>query len=116
LDRLCHVSPEEGCNEDELKRALLANNVQVDEWFSVDRKKSVSWLARHCAQVGPAIICVDSWEHWCTVLSVAANHRWVVFDPSRNHGVEIHDDQSLLARWECEDGIYGVGIGSAPQR
>lgn len=111
IARLCHVTPEAGTNETEMKRALLANGVAPDEWHATEVIDSIAWLGQHLAERGPVVICVDDDEHWCTVIGQCAG-RFVVFDPSRNTGVEVHTPTSLAKRWVNSDGVYyGIGIG-----
>lgn len=110
VNRLCYVSPAAGCDEVEMKRALLANGVGVDEWHDADLNQSALWL-RHCIANGmPTILCVDNDEHWVTVLGMCGES-FIVFDPARNTGVEVHDLVSLGARWINGDGVYyGIGV------
>jgi ABC-type bacteriocin/lantibiotic exporter with double-glycine peptidase domain len=70
----------------------------------------VWWLDNHLVESGPAILCVDDDEHWVTAIGVC-QERFVVFDPARNTGVEIHDMHSLARRWVNSDGVYyALGI------
>jgi ABC-type bacteriocin/lantibiotic exporter with double-glycine peptidase domain len=115
IARLCDVSPEAGCNETELKRALLANGVQVDEWKAIkdheaDDDASEDWLWSHIANRGPAILCVDDDDHWVTVIGTCG-FNYIVFDPSRNQGIEVHTPESLADRWMSSDfEYYGIGV------
>jgi len=111
VERLCHVSPEAGTDEVEMKRALLANGMAVDEWSSKDLDDTIDWLTRHLASAGPAVLCVDDWEHWVTAIGLCGD-AIVLYDPSRNHGVEVHTAQSLAHRWASEGIYYGIGLSS----
>ncbi len=117
--RLCHVTPSAGTDETEMKRALLANQVNIDEYtYSLPyhaggtsnlEQKPTAWLWNQLNNYGPAILCVDNDEHWVTAIGVC-NFNWIVFDPSRDTGVEIHTDESLKDRWVNSDGVfYGLG-------
>jgi hypothetical protein len=103
-----------------MKRALLANGVDVDEWHHQDAgdkgaTSSMLWLQRHLLEHGPAILVVDESEHWITVLGSVAQTTFIAFDPSRNHGVEVHSWDSLVDRWrDPEDGFYGLGVVLRP--
>lgn len=110
IAKLCHVTAADGTNETEMKRALLANGCGVDEWHESNATESAYWV-RHGLSVGwPAILCADSDEHWVTVIGVCGE-RFLVFDPSRNSGIEVHSAESLAARWVNADGIYyGLGV------
>lgn len=110
IAKLCHVTPSAGTNETEMKRALLANGVGVDEWHTASDAGAQTWLRDHLLQHGPVILVVDQSDHWVTVIGFC-NDRFVVFDPSRNSGIEVHDGDSLFARWkDDEDGYYGIGV------
>lgn len=105
IAKLCDVTPAAGTDETEMKRALLANGVQIDEWHSANRVASYCWL-RDCLNFGwPVILCVDLDDHWLTAIGLCGQ-RFVLFDPSRNTGVEVHDASSLASRWKNEDDIY----------
>lgn len=109
IARLCHVTPEAGTNETEMKRALLANGVDIDECCYTDPEVALDWLSGHLTR-GPMILCVDNDEHWVTAIGLCSN-RFIVFDPSRNTGIEVHDATSLAARWVNSDGVYyGIGV------
>jgi ABC-type bacteriocin/lantibiotic exporter with double-glycine peptidase domain len=110
IAKLCDVNEAAGTDETEMKRALLANGVGVDEWHRDDAFASESWVLRHIVYRGPTILCVDNDEHWVTVIGVCAG-QFTVFDPSRNTGIEIHSAESLTERWVNSDGIYyGIGV------
>lgn len=108
--RLCHVSPAAGTNETEMKRALLANGAQVDEHTTTDNAAALSWASNHLVDNGPVILCVDDDEHWVTLIGTCGS-RFIMFDPSRNVGIEVHDWFTLPTRWVNSDGeFYGLGI------
>lgn len=109
IARLCDVNPEAGCNEIEMKRALLANGIGIDEWQYRSESSSEDWLWDHINNRGPVILCVDDDDHWVAVIG-GCNWSWLVFDPSRNQGVEVHDWSSLAQRWRNSEGIY-YGLG-----
>lgn len=110
IAKLCDVTPEAGTDETEMKRAILANGLGVDEWHDRDPAQSELWV-RHCVANGwPPILCVDMDEHWCTIIGLCGE-KYLLFDPSRNTGVEVHTVSSLLERWINSDGIYyGLGV------
>jgi ABC-type bacteriocin/lantibiotic exporter with double-glycine peptidase domain len=111
IQRLCHVSPEAGTDEVEMKRALLANGCDVDEWHDEYFDDNSVWWVRDSVTAGnPVILCVDQSEHWVTVIGICGD-RFVLFDPSRNAGIEVHSADTLAERWaDDEDGYYGLAI------
>jgi hypothetical protein len=53
---------------------------------------------------------VDASEHWVTVIGLCGK-RFVLFDPSRNAGIEVHSADTLAERWkDDEDGYYGLAV------
>jgi ABC-type bacteriocin/lantibiotic exporter with double-glycine peptidase domain len=111
IAKLCDVNAEHGTDETEMKRALLANLMTVDEWHGTDEAEAMYWLMTSLTPYGaPVILCVDNDEHWVTVIGTCGK-RLIVFDPSRNHGIEVHDASTLAARWVNSDGVYyGIGV------
>lgn len=110
IAKLCNVTEEDGTDEVEMKRALLANDVAVDEWSSTDAPESSLWLSEHLYTEGPAILCLDDDDHWGTVIGWCAGV-FILFDPARNMGVECHTRQSLARRWVNSDGVYyAIGV------
>jgi ABC-type bacteriocin/lantibiotic exporter with double-glycine peptidase domain len=112
IARLCDVSPEAGTNETEMKRALLANGVQVDEWNGAgDSNLAWQWLQRHLRDYGPVILCVQNDEHWVTAIGLCDQVRVIIFDPSRNQGIEVHSPRTIETLWLNEDQVrYGIGV------
>lgn len=112
IAKLCNVTEEDGTDEVEMKRALLANDVAIDEWSSTDAPESSLWLSEHLYTEGPAILCVDDSDHWITAIGWCAG-TFILFDPARNTGVECHTRQSLARRWVDADGIYyAIGVAN----
>ena len=115
IERLCHVSPAAGTDEVEMKRALLAQGVKVDEYHTVPPVpgEACSWLYSHLERRGPAILCVDDDEHWVTAIGFCARETVLIFDPARNVGIEVHTWSTLGPRWVNSDGIfYGIGVST----
>ncbi len=110
IARLCDVRPEVGTDETELKRALLGNRVDVDEWLHKEDENSRAWLYSHLFGSGPVVLCLDESDHWSTAIGVCKD-KFLVFDPARDCGVEVHSWDTLRFRWrDTEDGFYGVGV------
>lgn len=111
IAKLCHVTPSAGTNEVEMMRALLANGVAVDEYSGDWGKDAYYWVLDSLDKGWPCVLCVDNDEHWVTAIGKCGEHSVLVFDPSRNSGIEVHDTTTLPIRWGNEDGIYyGLAI------
>lgn len=112
IAKLCDVTPETGTDEVEMKRALLANGVAVDEWYGdkFAEEQSWAWVKSHLLNAGPVVLCVDDEDHWVTAVGLCAG-MVIVFDPSRNTGIEVHNWLTLMLRWRTADGVYyGIGV------
>ncbi len=115
IRKVCHCDPAEGTHEHEIMRGLLACGAKVDEWVSQVRLESMQWLQMHLMQRGPAILCVDAWEHWCTAIGIVDSATFLVFDPARGAGLKIYDWNGLATRWrlgKSQGGpsYYGIGV------
>jgi ABC-type bacteriocin/lantibiotic exporter with double-glycine peptidase domain len=110
IARLCDVNPAAGTDETEMKRALLACGItEIDEACWTALGPALAGL-HVWAAAGPVILCVDNDEHWVTVIG-KCSASFVVFDPSRNHGVEVYKPLELAARWGNIDGqYYGLAL------
>ncbi len=110
INRLCHVTPGKGTSEVEMKRALLANGMAVDEWQNTDSELSLEWLY-DSLQEHPVILCVDNDDHYVTAIGLCGS-RVLVFDPSRNAGLTVYSAAELSVRWrdELEETYYGLGV------
>lgn len=107
-----HCTPEDGTDEEEIKRALLSWGLHIDEVEPTGEAWAMRWL-QNCDT--PAILCVDGWEHW--VLCLGNNYgRYIVFDPMRsrdnmrNNGLHLYTWEQLRSRWRCEGAYYGIGV------
>lgn len=110
----CHVDAASGCSEEEIKRGLLSYGVEVDETALHDPTLADLWLWRQVTHYGPAILCVDSWEHWVAVIG-SCRDRYAVFDPSLGAGLKIYRRDGLLTRWRTEKSYYSIGVSEAGQ-
>lgn len=117
IAKLCGVSNEEGANEVELKRALLALGISIDECNTGSRGDALYWLAEHVGRHGPAILCLDDFDHWCTVIG-RCGLNYIVFDPARSllpyKRVKVYTPRGLCDRWYCnypqgDPPLYGIG-------
>lgn len=115
----CHVTPEDGTDETEVKRALLAYKIKIDEWESPNKQDSMSWLWNHLVCHGPAILCVANHQHWVTVVGCLVAGKKIcfwVFDPATGKGWKLYSWNQLAYYWRLAqkyDGpnYYGLGCG-----
>jgi ABC-type bacteriocin/lantibiotic exporter with double-glycine peptidase domain len=115
LATLCHVTKRHGTSETELMRALLAYKVKVDPWDSRRRRRSTQWLQAHLWDRGPAILCVDSQQHWIVAIGILNQTSIWVFDPATGCGLERIEIGELADRWRLPNrfkgpNYYGVGV------
>jgi ABC-type bacteriocin/lantibiotic exporter with double-glycine peptidase domain len=111
IARSCAVTEVDGTDETEMKRALLANGMHIDEACHQNWEKAADWLSQSLGYGRPVILCCDSDEHWVTAIGTCGS-AFLLFDPSRNHGVEVHTADSLCERWANDYGEhYGIAVG-----
>ncbi len=104
-----------GTPEEELVRGLLACGARVDVWHAPGRLNSMHWLQQHLWDRGPAIVCVDSDEHYVTAIGILNQTTFVVFDPARGVGLRIYDWHGMATRWAVGrksggPSYYGIGV------
>ncbi len=112
IRNMCHTSPEDGTDEVEIKRALLATVTQVDEYQVNDRPTALHWLTETLIYRGPAILCVDNESHWVTVTG-RCGPNFLVFDPALGEGDKVYSPKGLATRWRAATKPHYYGIGCA---
>jgi ABC-type bacteriocin/lantibiotic exporter with double-glycine peptidase domain len=113
LATLCHVTRKDGTDEDEVMRALLACGAKVAPWYSRHRLRSMQWLQSTLHDHGPAILCVDQYQHWVTVIGSLNQTTFWVFDPAADMGLQMYGWDELVARWrkaKPSPRYYGIGV------
>lgn len=97
----------DGTSEVGLKKAADAMGVLAgtisEKRFEVARLK----LFEHVYRQGTAILCVDDYSHWVTVVGLSG-HRFIVIDSADNNLVLFMDDDKLEDRWTGSGNYYGV--------
>ena len=111
---LCHVTPPDGTSEEEIKRAVLACGCGVDEWEFALEALSKDWLRQHLYRRGPAILAVEDFEHWITVIGVCGES-YTCFDPAAGVGIRVYTWTGLKTRWclsraKAGPVYYGLGV------
>lgn len=110
LRKLMYSDEDDGSDEDEIKRGLLALGLAVDEIESNHEYDAFGWLVQHLWWYGPAIVCLDDESHWVTVIGVSMQHV-TVFDPALGAGVKVYTRQGFSTRWRSstEPRFYAIG-------
>jgi ABC-type bacteriocin/lantibiotic exporter with double-glycine peptidase domain len=111
----------EGSDEHDILRALLIYGCDVDEHKGDTARESWLWILDSLRAGRPVLLCVDRWEHWCTVIGVSAA-QVVLYDPARETGgTFVLRFRDLRARWEAARRVrergprfYGIGVGAPP--
>lgn len=120
LRRLVDCNPDAGTDEVEMQRGLLALGLDVDILDRALECDAKAWLNMHLQLHGPAILCVDSHDHWVCCLG-KAGPIYTVWDPARDEGLRTYDWPALAERW-CLSKIsggpnfYGLGIAKGGAR
>lgn len=104
-----------GSDEQAVLRALLAYGCDVDAFESSSAPEARAWLRETLAAGRPALLCVDRWGHWITVIG-ALGAKVTVYDPSE--GASVRQLDSLCRRWRAARRVrrqagafYGVAVG-----
>ncbi len=93
----------------------------VNKWARGDPFDVVGFDAA-LSQIGdmwlPAIICVNGWDHWVTVIGTTVKGSYIIADPStgrRNrseNGIKILTERSLKKMWAHGRTYSGVTVTS----
>ncbi len=115
LAELCHITRRDGTDEVELQRLLLACGVHVDPWNDRRRAASMEWLTIQLQERGPAILCVDNYQHWVTAYGILRGTTFHVYDPAGPGTRYIYSYRELADRWRVANGrggpkYYAVGV------
>lgn len=117
LRDLCGTT-DDGTDEDDVKRALLAYGCGVDELSTSDVRAAREWLLDGLRAGRPTLLCVDRWGHWVTAIGCIGT-QVVLYDPARETGgVAVLRFKALRARWEAAKRVrktdarfYGIAVG-----
>lgn len=117
LRALCGTT-DDGSDEDDIKRALLAYGCGVDEHNGDDWRTAYAWLLESLVHGRPVILCVDRWGHWITALG-ACGRDAIIYDPGRETGgTSVLRWKRLRQRWEAARRVrqgaprfYGIAVG-----
>lgn len=97
-----------GSDEQEIMRGIMS--------FGVGCTPHTFYGVDHLEGLGPLIICVDNYEHWCCWLGQVVNKN-IVFDPAntkegrKRNGMRYYTDDALKTRWRSDEGIfYGIEL------
>jgi ABC-type bacteriocin/lantibiotic exporter with double-glycine peptidase domain len=120
LRTLCGTT-DDGSDEHDIMRALLAYGCGVDEYRGDDARNAWAWLLESLNADRPVLLCLDRWSHWTT--AIGAGRQVVVYDPSREHGGSlVLRFRDLRPRWEAARRVrraggapgvrfYGIAVG-----
>ena len=111
LRKLMYADEDDGTDEEEMKRGILALNLAFDEVQSDQPSDAIGWLSQHLYWYGPAIVCLDDESHWVLVIGTSSN-RVVVFDPALGAGVKVYTRAGFLTRWRSSTPprYYALGV------
>lgn len=104
----------EGTSEAGIKAGIEALGHSWNEIICSSKEDALQVLDSYF----PAILCVEGWTHWITVVGKVQS-KYIVVDPTRTkrnqseNGVHIVSAQQLLKRWRCKaekNPYYGIQI------
>jgi ABC-type bacteriocin/lantibiotic exporter with double-glycine peptidase domain len=92
---------DDGSDEHDVLRALLAYGCAVDEFKSDSARDSFKWVLDSVQHGRPVLLCVDRWDHWVTVIG-GAGRQVTIYDPARETGgTFVLRFKDLRPRWEA---------------
>jgi ABC-type bacteriocin/lantibiotic exporter with double-glycine peptidase domain len=107
----------DGTDEHEIVQGLAALGHGSSQFESAERKPSLAWITESLRAGRPAIICVDSWQHWVLAAGMLGNG-FVVIDGKRTPrnriecGTYVYRTADFLRRWRNarEGRYYGISV------
>lgn len=112
----------EGTDERGMLRAIAHYGHRGKEYQAESGKRSWDWLRASLGRGRPALLCVDQWNHWVTVVG-RLGAELLVFDPDSSDGrrkkysgLMVYSKQDLLTRWIYTDEetnkqtYYGISV------
>jgi len=110
-----------GTTEVGVKKALAGNHLLFKE-FSIrdnspemNKSRAIMQLTLAVTSGKPAILCVDKWDHWITVVG-KIGQKYVVFDSDstkknlKENGTYVLTYDELARRWLFNNGYYGIVV------
>ena len=115
LARLAHTTPAEGTDFRPAMDAIRQCGF-VPIPLEAITDLAIPWLKNQIKRGRPAIICVDLWNHWVTVVGMLGEN-FVLFDPMPHKGTKILSVEELGQRWmNKEEGRICSGIAIKRKR
>lgn len=98
----------DGCDEQDLIRALTALQCSYAEFGAYHRNEALSYL-RRAPGVWPLILCVDNYDHWVCVAG-GIGERLYLFDPQKGGlgGFKTLRAKTILRRWRASQAAAAV--------
>jgi hypothetical protein len=111
----CIVTKGEGTDENEILRALVSYGCGVSPHRDSRVRHSKTWLQNQLVHFGPAILCVDNYQHWVTALATIGAKSVLLFDPAVDCGLELYSWSELMKRWRLSKrrggpDFYAIGV------
>jgi ABC-type bacteriocin/lantibiotic exporter with double-glycine peptidase domain len=111
---VCHVT-RNGTEETEIIRALLHFGAKCSPLDTQKRRDAKTWLTTQLSSFGPAILCVDNWDHYVTVIGHVGTDTVWLFDPAAGVGLARYRWVELMRRWRLSERrggprYSGVGV------
>ena len=98
---LADTNSVDGTDEAGLLEALEQLGFQAETVWTSDTEGAWNRLVRHLVAGHPALLCVDEWDHWVTVVATDGG-TVTVFDPAKEQEDTLDEDE-LVKRWQHPD-------------
>jgi len=92
-----------GTNEIGLEKAANHYECNLNEIkLTGDPASALNSLNKHLSRNYPAILCVDKWSHWITVIKKEDN-KYICMDSAMKKVIILLSERELLRRWKYVD-------------
>ena len=96
-----------GTDEIGLSRAAKRFSVRLKYLQSSNPNDARRMINEELKKNRPLLLCVQNWEHWCTVVSYKKGE-YVVVDSEYDKVILVRSYDKLLRNWRCKD--YNTGV------
>lgn len=99
-----------GTNEKGIINTIINNKLKYMD-FNYPEQTAFYFLNSALNEGRPVILCVDEYDHWCTIIG-KLNNKYILFDSlnKEESGIEIVKRRELTKRWKYRNRFYGIVV------
>jgi hypothetical protein len=107
-EEACETTPF-GTNERKMVAGIRKHGKAAEVFRTRDSLAAMEWLDTSIMLGTPAILCVDDWSHWVTLIGKLGANYWVA-DSAHAELLVLYSIHDLMARWAYDKRYYGIGV------